>query len=181
MSACHSQPGPIRNSKPNRSRFACFLGNGLRLSSECTTCGLPVIRPHGLCLRCAVSNTEGVLFGGNGFRDFIYHGSMDGYPEIQALARANVLPPPEYNPSRSNCFQVTTPAFARNGTVRELFGCNALFRRLGGYTPFGVAILPANQTEVPLDTGLSLNSSPICPFGQVKFTSWHRISFPDKT
>jgi hypothetical protein len=30
-----------------------------------------------------------------------YHGSMDGYPEIQALARANVFPPPEYSPSRA--------------------------------------------------------------------------------
>jgi hypothetical protein len=30
-----------------------------------------------------------------------YHGSMDGYPEIQALVRANVFPPPEYNPSRA--------------------------------------------------------------------------------
>jgi hypothetical protein len=30
-----------------------------------------------------------------------YHGSMDGYPEIQALARTNVFPPPEYNPSRA--------------------------------------------------------------------------------
>jgi hypothetical protein len=30
-----------------------------------------------------------------------YHGSMDGYPEIQALARTNVFPPPAYNPSRA--------------------------------------------------------------------------------
>jgi hypothetical protein len=30
-----------------------------------------------------------------------YHGSMDGYPGIQALARANLLPPPEYSPSRA--------------------------------------------------------------------------------
>lgn len=30
-----------------------------------------------------------------------YHGSMDGYAEIQALARANVFPPAEYNPSRA--------------------------------------------------------------------------------
>jgi hypothetical protein len=30
-----------------------------------------------------------------------YHGSMDGYPEVQALARENVFPPPEYNPSRT--------------------------------------------------------------------------------
>lgn len=30
-----------------------------------------------------------------------YHGSMDGYPETQALARANLLPPPEYNPPRA--------------------------------------------------------------------------------
>jgi hypothetical protein len=32
---------------------------------------------------------------------FQYHGSMDGYPEIQALTRANLLPPPEYNPPRA--------------------------------------------------------------------------------
>ena len=30
-----------------------------------------------------------------------YHGSMDGYPEVQVLARENVFPPPEYNPSRT--------------------------------------------------------------------------------
>jgi hypothetical protein len=30
-----------------------------------------------------------------------YHGSMDGYPEIQALARANLLPPPGYSSSRA--------------------------------------------------------------------------------
>jgi hypothetical protein len=30
-----------------------------------------------------------------------YHGSMDGYPEVQALARQNVFPPPEYNPTRT--------------------------------------------------------------------------------
>ncbi len=28
-----------------------------------------------------------------------YHGSMDGYPAIQALAKANLFPPPEYNPT----------------------------------------------------------------------------------
>jgi hypothetical protein len=30
-----------------------------------------------------------------------YHGSMEGYPEIQALARASVFPPPAYSPSRA--------------------------------------------------------------------------------
>jgi hypothetical protein len=30
-----------------------------------------------------------------------YHGSMDGFPETQTLARANLLPPPEYNPPRA--------------------------------------------------------------------------------
>jgi hypothetical protein len=30
-----------------------------------------------------------------------YHGSMDGYPEIQALARASLFPPPAYSPSRA--------------------------------------------------------------------------------
>ena len=30
-----------------------------------------------------------------------YHGSMNGYPEIQALAKASVFPPPEYSPSRA--------------------------------------------------------------------------------
>ena len=28
-----------------------------------------------------------------------YHGSMDGYPAVQALAQANLFPPPEYNPT----------------------------------------------------------------------------------
>jgi hypothetical protein len=28
-----------------------------------------------------------------------YHGSMDGYPAVQALAKANLFPPPEYNPT----------------------------------------------------------------------------------
>jgi hypothetical protein len=28
-----------------------------------------------------------------------YHGSMDGYPQVQALAQANLFPPAEYNPS----------------------------------------------------------------------------------
>jgi tetratricopeptide (TPR) repeat protein len=28
-----------------------------------------------------------------------YHGSMDGYPAVQALAKTNVFPPPEYNPT----------------------------------------------------------------------------------
>jgi len=28
-----------------------------------------------------------------------YHGSMDGYPAIQALTKANLFPPPEYNPT----------------------------------------------------------------------------------
>jgi hypothetical protein len=32
---------------------------------------------------------------------FEYHGSMNGYPEIQALAKANLFPPPEYSPSRA--------------------------------------------------------------------------------
>jgi hypothetical protein len=30
-----------------------------------------------------------------------YHGSMDGYLEVQALAKENVFPPPAYNPSRA--------------------------------------------------------------------------------
>ena len=30
-----------------------------------------------------------------------YHGNMDGYPEIQALTRANLFPPPAFNPSRA--------------------------------------------------------------------------------
>jgi len=30
-----------------------------------------------------------------------YHGSMDGYPEIRALAKKNLFPPPEYSPSRA--------------------------------------------------------------------------------
>jgi hypothetical protein len=30
-----------------------------------------------------------------------YHGGMDGYPEIQALARTNLFPPPGYSPSRA--------------------------------------------------------------------------------
>jgi hypothetical protein len=30
-----------------------------------------------------------------------YHGSMVGYSEIQALARVNLFPPPEYGPSRA--------------------------------------------------------------------------------
>ena len=29
-----------------------------------------------------------------------YHGSMDGYPAVQALARTNLFPPAEYNPTR---------------------------------------------------------------------------------
>jgi hypothetical protein len=28
-----------------------------------------------------------------------YHGSMDGYPAVQALAQTNLFPPPEYNPT----------------------------------------------------------------------------------
>jgi hypothetical protein len=28
-----------------------------------------------------------------------YHGSMDGYPAVQALAKANLFPPPDYNPT----------------------------------------------------------------------------------
>ncbi len=28
-----------------------------------------------------------------------YHGSLDGYPAVQALAKANLFPPPEYNPA----------------------------------------------------------------------------------
>jgi hypothetical protein len=28
-----------------------------------------------------------------------YHGSLDGYPAVQALAKANLFPPPEYNPT----------------------------------------------------------------------------------
>jgi hypothetical protein len=28
-----------------------------------------------------------------------YHGSMDGYPAVQALAKTNLFPPPEYNPT----------------------------------------------------------------------------------
>jgi hypothetical protein len=30
-----------------------------------------------------------------------YHGSMNGYPEMRALAKANLFPPPEYSPSRA--------------------------------------------------------------------------------
>jgi hypothetical protein len=30
-----------------------------------------------------------------------YYGIMGGYPEIQALARANLFPPPGYSPSRA--------------------------------------------------------------------------------
>jgi hypothetical protein len=28
-----------------------------------------------------------------------YHGSMDGYPAVQALAKTNLFPPPDYNPT----------------------------------------------------------------------------------
>jgi hypothetical protein len=34
-----------------------------------------------------------------------YHGSMDGYAEVQVLAKANLLPPPEYSPSRAIAFR----------------------------------------------------------------------------
>ena len=30
-----------------------------------------------------------------------YHGSMDGYPAVQALAQANLFPPAEYNPTQA--------------------------------------------------------------------------------
>jgi hypothetical protein len=34
-----------------------------------------------------------------------YHGTMDGYPEVQVLARANLFPPAEYNPSQAIRFR----------------------------------------------------------------------------
>jgi hypothetical protein len=30
-----------------------------------------------------------------------YHGSLDGYPAVQALAKANLLPPPDYKPTQA--------------------------------------------------------------------------------
>ena len=30
-----------------------------------------------------------------------YHGSLDGYPAVQALAQANLFPPPAYNPTKA--------------------------------------------------------------------------------
>ena len=50
-----------------------------------------------------------------------YHGSMDGYPEIQALARANLFPPPEYSPSRAIA--------SRKNPKRECRKTLALFSR----------------------------------------------------